>query len=84
MKMPFALVALLLSALLPDSSVAQTSSAADKQFAAIHEKEWSWRKTQFSGLDDDKEKPARVDSLPQIDARTQRQRLDVWDGVLRE
>lgn len=84
MKLPIALATFLLVVLLPGVAIAQNESAADKQFTAIHEKEWAWRKTQFPGLDDDKDKPARVDSLPKIDARTQRRRLEVWEGVLRE
>ena len=60
------------------------SPSVDERFTAIHAGEWEWRKTQFPGLDDDKDGHRRVDHLPKVDAATQRERLQRWDAVLRE
>ena len=58
--------------------------SVDQQFKAIYEKEWSWRKQQFPGLEEDKDGSARISRLPRVDAGTQRERLKVWDDVLRQ
>ncbi len=65
-----------------DGSSPQAS--ADERFAAIHEAEWAWRKTQFPGLDDEDGAASRGDRLPSVDAATQRARLQKWDAVLRD
>jgi len=57
---------------------------ADERFKAIYETEWDWRKTQFPSFDEDKESRARIDSLPRVDAATQKERLARWDDVLRQ
>ncbi len=59
-------------------------ASADQRFKAIYEKEWDWRKQQFPNLDDDKETGTRLDHLPHVDAATQKERLRLWDDVLRE
>ncbi len=72
-------------ALLPAGPTrADDAKTADERFAAIHEAEWTWRKTQFPGLDDEDGAASRGDRLPSVDAATQRARLQKWDGVLRE
>ena len=60
------------------------TSSADQQFKAIYEKEWTWRKLQFPGIDEDKSNHARIDRLPRVDAATQKQRLSVWNDVLKQ
>ena len=57
-------------------------SAADQQFRAIYESEWSWRQSQFPGLGAEKDSTLRVDRLPSVDAQTLRERLQKWDQVL--
>lgn len=68
------------AALAQDAGVA----SADQRFKAIYEKEWDWRKQQFPNLDDDKETGTRLDHLPHVDAATQKERLRLWDDVLRQ
>ncbi len=58
--------------------------SADQQFKAIYEKEWDWRQLQFPGADDDKQDGARANRLPNVDADTQKQRLKVWNDVLKQ
>lgn len=60
------------------------ATSADQQFKAIYEQEWNWRKLQFPGIDDDKDEHTRIDHLPHVDAATQRQRLKVWNDVLKQ
>jgi uncharacterized protein (DUF885 family) len=80
------LVFLVLAVLSVAPAPAQETRAdtADQRFKAIYEKEWNWRKQQFPGLDEDKDGGARISRLPSVDAATQRERLRVWDEVLRQ
>jgi uncharacterized protein (DUF885 family) len=73
-----------LSAAMPTHAEEAAASSADQQFKAIYEKEWSWRSLQFPGDDEDKDKGTRVTQLPRVDAETQKQRLKVWNDVLRQ
>ncbi len=58
--------------------------SADQQFKAIYEKEWDWRKLQFPGDDEDKQDGVSVNQLPHVDADSQKQRLKVWNDVLKQ
>nr|WP_245778915.1 DUF885 family protein [Dokdonella immobilis] len=87
MRMLSAGLFLLALAILPATPLpAQPAPAdtADQRFQAIYEKEWNWRKQQFPGLDEDKDGAERIRRLPSVDAATQRERLRVWDDVLRQ
>ena len=57
---------------------------ADQRFTATYEKEWNWRQQQFPDLEDEKVGAARIDSLPRVDAASQKQRLAIWNDVLVE
>lgn len=63
---------------------AETSqaSSADDRFKAIYSEEWSWRKQQFPGLDNEDKSAEHDDHLPALDARTQAARLKYWTDVL--
>lgn len=60
------------------------ASAADLKFKAIYEKEWTWRKAQFPGMQDDGENGSPADHLPRVDAESQRARRAVWEDVLKQ
>jgi uncharacterized protein (DUF885 family) len=60
-----------------------TTNSSDDRFKAIYTEEWTWRKQQFPGLDDeDREASAHDDRLPAVDAGTQKQRQKYWEDVL--
>jgi uncharacterized protein (DUF885 family) len=60
-----------------------TTNSSDDRFKAIYSEEWTWRKQQFPGLDDeDREASAHDDRLPAVDAGTQKQRQKYWEDVL--
>lgn len=60
------------------------SQTTDERFTAIYEREWKWRQSQFPTVDEDRDASAGAQKLPSVDAITQRERLKVWDEVLRE
>jgi uncharacterized protein (DUF885 family) len=61
-----------------------TAPTADERFKAIYEREWKWRQAQFPTADEDRDASAAATRLPSVDAKTQAERLKVWEGVLRE
>jgi uncharacterized protein (DUF885 family) len=66
------------------SAQAPAAAPADERFKAIYTQEWSWRRAQFPGVDDeDREASAHDDRLPAVDAKSQAERLKYWDDVLR-
>lgn len=57
----------------------------DAKFQSIYEKEWTWRKTQFPGSDDDdNDRGVAQSHLTSVDAATQNKRLTYWEGILHE
>ena len=77
------LALIFLSPALVQAKPATPSEDADAAFAAIHEKEWDWRKKQFGGDAEDPDFSRRA-RLPDVDAKTQAARLAVWEDVLRQ
>lgn len=73
------LLAALLLAVVP---IAHAASSADARFKTIYEKEWKWRQAQSSSADEDSDTSGGKFKLPNVDAKTQAERLKVWDGVL--
>ena len=69
---------------IPSWAQAPTPNTADQRFKTIYEAEWAWRSQQFPGTNDDKDRRPRIDSLPKIDAATQKQRMAYWNDVLRQ
>ena len=65
-----------------DETTAPAANATDARFKAIYEKEWKWREQQSGGSDEDGDSSAGRKTLPNVDAKTQAARLEVWDGVL--
>ena len=65
-----------------DETTAPAANATDARFKAIYEKEWKWREQQSGGSDEDGDSSASRKTLPNVDAKTQAARLEVWDGVL--
>lgn len=60
-------------------------ASADERFHALYTKEWTWRQTQFPGLDDeDRAASANDNRLPAVDAKTQSLRLAYWQDVLKQ
>jgi len=57
-------------------------SSADERFKAIYSEEWSWRKQQFPGVDNEDKSAEHDDRLPAVDAKSQAVRLKYWDDVL--
>lgn len=57
-------------------------STADERFKAIYSEEWTWRKQQFPGLDNEDRSAEHDDRLPAIDAKSQQARLQYWIDVL--
>lgn len=60
------------------------SPTTEERFKAIYEREWEWRQSQFPTVDEDRDASAEAQKLPNVDAATQRERMKVWDEVLRE
>lgn len=73
------LLAVLLLTALP---LAEAASSADARFKAIYEQEWKWRQAQSGSADEDGDSSGSKRKLPDVDAKTQNERLKVWDGVL--
>ena len=64
---------------------APAGDSADARFKALYTQEWSWRREQFPGIDDeDREASAHDDRLPAVDAKAQAARLKYWTGVLQQ
>ncbi|WP_238978905.1 DUF885 domain-containing protein [Novilysobacter arseniciresistens] len=66
------------------TDAAAAPSAADRQFTAIHEREWEWRRQQFGMADEDSAGDDARHTLPSVDPASQAARLEVWEGVLAE
>jgi uncharacterized protein (DUF885 family) len=58
------------------------TSSADERFKAIYSEEWTWRKQQFPGLDNEDRSAEHDDRLPAVDAGSQAARLKYWTDVL--
>ena len=70
---------------LPTQAAITTSGSADQRFESLYQSEWSWRQTQFPGLDDEDRASGELDMrLPSIDAKSQQARLKYWDNVLKD
>ena len=76
----FALGALMATAALAQAPQHET---ADERFKALYTAEWTWRKQQFPGVDNEDKSAEHDDRLPAVDAKTQAQRLAYWNDVLR-
>jgi uncharacterized protein (DUF885 family) len=78
--------ALALSAAMMAAATAQAEAdkpgSADERFKAIYSEEWTWRKQQFPGVDNEDKSAERDDRLPAVDAKTQAARLQYWTNVL--
>ncbi len=61
---------------------ADKPGSADERFKAIYSEEWTWRKQQFPGVDNEDKTAEHDDRLPAVDAKTQAARLQYWTGVL--
>ena len=73
-------MSILLTGVALTSAHAQT---ADDRFKDIYTAEWTWRKAQFPGLDDeDRAASANDNRLPAVDAKSQKARLNYWTDVL--
>ncbi len=59
-----------------------TEHAADAQFRAIYEKEWTWRQDGGGEASEDGDGPANATRMPDVGAAAQQARLKVWDAVL--
>jgi len=75
----FALGALMATAALAQAPQHET---ADERFKALYTAEWTWRKQQFPGVDNEDKSAEHDDRLPAVDAKTQAQRLAYWNDVL--
>jgi uncharacterized protein (DUF885 family) len=58
------------------------SLSADERFKAIYSQEWTWRKQQFPGVDNEDKSAEHDDRLPAVDAKSQAARLKYWEDVL--
>ncbi|HEX7339444.1 MAG TPA: DUF885 family protein [Rhodanobacteraceae bacterium] len=58
-----------------------TNSANDR-LHAICEREWTWRREQFAGYDDEDSQGQPADHLPHVDVTTQIRRAAYWSDVL--
>lgn len=65
----------------PASASARTHDAGTR-LRALYEREWTWRREQFAGFDDEDGEGAPADHLPRVDAATQSQREHYWRDVL--
>jgi uncharacterized protein (DUF885 family) len=74
-------VVLLTSTLLCPPSRAADNDNTNQAFLKITQKEWAWRKAQYSGEDEEDSEPHGHDRLPKVDPKTQAQRLAVWLNV---
>jgi uncharacterized protein (DUF885 family) len=61
---------------------APKGGSADERFKAIYSEEWSWRKQQFPGVDNEDKNAGHDDRLPAVDAKSQAARLQYWNDVL--
>jgi len=59
------------------------AGAADDQFRAIYQQEWAWRTGQ-AGISASGEPQPNNGRLDDVDAASQQQRLDYWQGVLKQ
>ena len=71
------------AAALPLTQASIPAAAADR-FKALYTREWAWRQSQYSGLDEDASADAVRDRFPKVDAATQSERLRYWSQVLRD
>jgi len=79
----FAALAALAIGVTASAQAPKAAESADERFKAIYTQEWTWRRDQFPGIDDeDREAAAHDDRLPAVDAKTQSARLKYWDDVL--
>ena len=74
--------------LLPAFAHAQTpqANAADQAFQSLYKAEWTWRRQQLPGFDEDSDNSARppANSLQDVGAEAQAKRLAYLDGVLKQ
>jgi uncharacterized protein (DUF885 family) len=77
---------LALSAVMMAAATAQAEAdkpgSADERFKALYSEEWTWRKQQFPGVDNEDKTAEHDDRLPAVDAKTQAARLQYWSNVL--
>jgi len=77
---------LALSAVMMAAATAQAEAdkpgSADERFKALYSEEWTWRKQQFPGVDNEDKTAEHDDRLPAVDAKTQAARLQYWSKVL--
>ena len=74
---------LALCLLLPTLSLAKSKvSTADAAFVAVYEQEWDWRQKEFGGNQDDADFSSRT-RFPNVDAKSQQARLEVWQDTLK-
>lgn len=76
---------LALCLVLPALSVAKSKSPStdvDAAFVAIYEQEWDWRQKEFGRDQDDSDFSIRA-RFPNVDAKSQQARLDVWQDTLK-
>jgi len=77
----FAFGALMATAALAE---APQPGTADERLKALYTAEWTWRKQQFPGVDNEDKSAEHDDRLPAVDAKTQAQRLKYWNDVLKQ
>jgi uncharacterized protein (DUF885 family) len=64
-------------------SAQSASASADAKFKAIYNTEWAWRTGQ-AGISASGESQPNNGRLDEVDADSQQQRLDYWQGVLKQ
>jgi uncharacterized protein (DUF885 family) len=77
-----ALSAVMMAAAAMAHAEADKPSAADERFKAVYSEEWTWRKQQFPGVDNEDKSAEHDDRLPAVQAKAQAARLQYWTDVL--
>ena len=80
-----ALCALLAIASAPAPAKNADSSVADTRFETLYKAEWTWRKQQFPGFEDEDSQASDKDTrLPAVAEKAQQARLAYWNDVLKQ
>lgn len=67
----------------PSPTRAAEQNSMDARFQAIYQREWKWRQQQDGSAGDEDSPRSRI-RLPDVSAKTQAERLKVWQHVLAE
>jgi len=62
---------------------AAAADTADQAFLQLTQKEWQWRKLQYSGEDEEDGQPSVNEHLPYVDPKVQTERLKYWQDVMK-